>query len=105
MPVDGEIVEGESDIDEAMLTGESVPLHKKSGDAVYMGTIVVNGQLHITVTTPINQTKLAQIIEVVHDAQADKPPIQKMIDVVSSYFVGAILVIAAITFVWWYVST
>lgn len=105
IPVDGVISKGQSDIDEAMLTGESMPVAKHSDDEVYTGTIVINGNLQIRVTKTPDQTMLAKIIEVVNDAQAQKPPIQKLVDTISSYFVWGILVIAVITFIVWYTLT
>jgi Cu+-exporting ATPase len=97
IPVDGIIIKGESDIDEAMLTGESIPVSKKKKDEVYTGTLVINGTLHIQVTKESNQTMLAKIIDTVNDAQASKPPIQHLVDKISSYFVRVILLIAIIT--------
>ncbi|USN56798.1 MAG: hypothetical protein H6766_07470 [Candidatus Peribacteria bacterium] len=88
-----------------MLTGESIPVTKAVGDEVYTGTVVINGTFHIRVTTPANQTMLAKIIDVVNNAQANKPPIQKLVDTISSYFVWAILIVAVITFVVWYSVT
>lgn len=105
IPVDGVVLEWSSDVDEAMLTGESIPVTKAVGDEVYTGTVVINGTFHIRVTTPANQTMLAKIIDVVNNAQANKPPIQKLVDTISSYFVWAILIVAVITFVVWYSVT
>lgn len=105
IPVDGGIVSGTTDIDESMLTGESIPVSKKEGDDVYTWTVVINGHLHIEVTKTSDQTMLAKIIEVVNDAQANKPPIQKKVDTISSYFVWWILVVATITLFVWYATT
>ncbi|USN56809.1 MAG: HAD-IC family P-type ATPase [Candidatus Peribacteria bacterium] len=105
VPVDGTIIQGKSDIDEAMLTGESIPVTKSTDDEVYTGTIIINGTLHIHVTTASDQTMLAKIIDVVNTAQADKPPIQKLVDTISSYFVWGVLAVAVITFIAWYLST
>lgn len=99
IPVDGTISQGKSDIDEAMLTGESIPVSKQPGDEVYTGTMVINGNLHITVTKTSDETMLAKIISVVNDAQANKPPIQHLVDKIASAFVWIVLLIAAGTLI------
>ena len=102
IPVDGVIVEGRSAVDESMLTGESLPVEKKPGDAVIGATLNKLGLLKFEATKVGKQTALAQIIKLVEDAQGSKAPIQKLADQVSAVFVPAVLAIAAITFIGWY---
>ena len=102
IPVDSIVVEGLSAVDEAMLTGESMPVSKKTGDKVIGGTINKNGLLKIRADKIGANTVLAQIIRLVEDAQGSKAPIQRLADVVSAYFVPAVIVIAVITFLAWY---
>lgn len=102
VPVDGEIIEGNSSIDESMLTGENMPVNKQTGDEVFTGTIVQNGSLHIKVTKLQSETMLAKIVQTVNEAQNSKPPIQHLADKISGIFVPIILVIAISAFVGWY---
>lgn len=101
-PVDGVVVEGRSAADESMLTGESMPVEKGSGDAVIGATLNKQGRLVFEATKVGKATALAQIIRLVEDAQGSKPPIQKLADQISAVFVPAVIVIAALTFVLWY---
>jgi Cu+-exporting ATPase len=105
VPVDGVIVEGRSAIDESMLTGESLPVDKKVGDEVIGGTLNKFGTFTFRATKVGKDTALAQIIRVVEEAQARKAPIQRLADVVSAYFVPAVIAIALITFLGWYLGT
>lgn len=98
IPVDGSVVEGSCDVDEAMLTGESLPVSKEKDDEVYSGTIVNNGSLRICVSKTSDQTMLAGIMQSVRDAQASKPPIQHLVDKISRVFVPCILVIAVLAY-------
>ncbi|MFA6307281.1 MAG: heavy metal translocating P-type ATPase [Patescibacteria group bacterium] len=102
IPLDGEIVEGETSVDESMLTGESIPVDKKQGSLVYGATINNQGVIKVKVNKIGEDTVLAQIIKLVEDAQASKAPIQKLADKVSSIFVPAAIGIAIITFAIWY---
>lgn len=102
VPVDGEIVEGQSALDEAMLTGESIPVDKTIGDIVIGSTINKNGFLKIKATNVGKDTALAQIIKVVEEAQGSKAPIQRLADVISGIFVPIVVAIAIITFLVWY---
>ncbi|MGE7935031.1 heavy metal translocating P-type ATPase [Viridibacillus arvi] len=102
VPVDGEIVEGQSALDEAMLTGESIPVDKTVGDTVIGSTINKNGFLKIKATNVGKDTALAQIIKVVEEAQGSKAPIQRLADVISGIFVPIVVGIAIITFLVWY---
>jgi P-type Cu+ transporter len=105
IPVDGTIIDGESAIDESMITGESLPIDKKVGDSVIGGTINKFGTLTFTADKVGKETALAQIIKLVEDAQASKAPIQRLADFVAGYFVPAVIVISIITFIiWWLVS-
>ncbi len=103
IPVDGEIVEGESSIDESMITGESMPVDKTVGDIVVGATLNKSGTFTFRATKVGSETMLAQIIKLVEDAQGSKAPIQRVADLVSSYFVPIVLILAIITFVGWYV--
>ncbi|MCI1904388.1 MAG: heavy metal translocating P-type ATPase [Enterococcaceae bacterium] len=98
VPVDGIIMEGFSGIDESMLTGESLPKEKKTGDNVYGGTVNTNGRLIIRANKVGNETVLAQIIRMVEDAQGSKSPIQKIADRISAIFVPTVLGLALLTF-------
>ncbi len=100
-PVDGTVIEGASAADESMLTGESMPVAKKTGDQVFGATINKTGMLRFEATKVGKDTVLAQIIRLVQEAQASKAPIQNLADKVSSIFVPAVLSIAALTFVLW----
>ena len=105
IPVDGVIVEGESSIDESMVTGESIPVDKTVNFQVIGATINKSGSFIMKATKVGSETMLAQIIKLVEEAQGSKAPIQRMADTVSSYFVPTVLVIAILTFVGWVVLT
>jgi Cu+-exporting ATPase len=100
-PADGELMEGETHADESMLTGEALPVAKRSGDAVTGGSLNGEGSVHIRVRAVGAQSTLAQIIALVQDAQAGKAPVQRMVDKVAAVFVPAVLVIALITLAVW----
>ncbi len=101
VPVDGEVLSGESFVDESMLTGEALPIHKTSGAPVTGGTINGQGALQFRATRVGEHTALAQIMKMVESAQASKPPIQGLADRVVAVFVPVVLGIAALTFVLW----
>ena len=102
VPVDGEVIEGESQIDESMLTGESMPVDKQAGDAVTGGAINAHGVLVARTTAVGAETTLARIIRLVENAQAAKAPIQRLVDKVSAVFVPVVMGIALLTFIaWW----
>ncbi len=102
LPVDGEVIEGASAVDESMLTGESMPVAKGRGDAVYGATINTTGALQVRATAVGADSALARITKLVEFAQASKAPIQAMVDRVAAVFVPAVLVVAALTFVGWW---
>jgi Cu+-exporting ATPase len=102
IPVDGEIVEGRSTIDESMVTGESLPVTKESGDTVIGATINQTGAFRFRATRVGRDTMLSQIIKLVEQAQGSKAPIQRLADLAASYFVPAVIFIAIATFVAWY---
>jgi Cu+-exporting ATPase len=102
IPVDGTIIEGQSAIDESMLTGESVPVDKSVGDEVIGATLNKNGFLKIEATKVGKDTALAQIIKVVEEAQGSKAPIQRLADKISGVFVPVVVGIAVVTFLIWY---
>jgi len=102
IPVDGVIKEGFSAIDESMLTGESIPVDKKPGDRVIGATINKHGSFKFEATRVGKDTALAQIIKVVEEAQGSKAPIQRLADLISAYFVPAVIGIAMVTFASWY---
>ncbi|MBI4932922.1 MAG: heavy metal translocating P-type ATPase [Actinobacteria bacterium] len=103
VPVDGIIVEGRSTLDESMVTGESIPVTKSTGDIVIGATINQTGAFRFEATNVGADTMLAQIIRLVEQAQGSKAPIQRLADLVSSYFVPAVMFIAIATFVTWFV--
>jgi Cu+-exporting ATPase len=102
IPVDGIILEGETQVDESMLTGESLPIEKSPGHRVTGATINQSGTITIETTNTGNDTVLAGIIKMVEDAQADKAPIQRLADIASNVFVPVVVVIALATFSYWY---
>ncbi|MFH0804003.1 MAG: heavy metal translocating P-type ATPase [Candidatus Zambryskibacteria bacterium] len=101
IPVDGKIIEGDSEIDESMVTGESMPVHKKIGSAVIGSTINKFGTFTFQATKIGKDTVLSHIIKMVEEAQGSKAPIQRLADSVSSYFVPAVFIVAILTFVLW----
>ena len=103
VPVDGEIVDGRSSLDESMVTGESIPVTKDVGDLVIGATMNQTGAFRFRATKVGRDTVLAQIIRLVKEAQASKAPIQRLADKVSSYFVPTVVLIAIWSFVTWYV--
>ncbi|OLN29698.1 heavy metal translocating P-type ATPase [Desulfosporosinus metallidurans] len=104
IPVDGEIMEGQASIDEAMLTGESIPVDKKVGDPVIGATINRSGSIKVKTTKTGQDTVLSGIIKMVEDAQGVKPPIQRLADTISNYFVPTVVSISVITFLIWYLG-
>jgi Cu+-exporting ATPase len=102
IPVDGVVRQGYSSVDESMITGESIPVDKKAGDEVIGATINKTGSFQFEATRVGKDTTLARIIRLVDEAQGSKAPIQRLADVVASYFVPAVIGIALVTFVVWY---
>ena len=107
VPVDGVVVEGQSSIDEALLTGESLPVSKRPGDKVYTGTLNAQGMLRCRATGVGSDTALARIVQLVSDAQGSKAPIQRLADVIAGVFVPVVVVIALFTFAgwWWFTGS
>ena len=103
IPVDGVVVEGQSSVDESMITGESIPVEKHPDDEVIGATINTTGSFRFRATKVGKDTALANIIRMVQDAQGSKVPIQRVVDVVSSYFTPAVMILAVTGFVVWYV--
>src|SRR3989344_3435779 len=103
IPVDGKILEGESSIDESMVTGESIPVDKTKGDNVVGATLNKTGTFTYKATKVGSDTLLAQIIKLVEEAQASKAPIQRLADLISSYFVPIVIMLALFTFSVWYI--
>jgi Zn2+/Cd2+-exporting ATPase len=99
IPVDGNVVVGDSIVDQAPITGESVPVDKRAGDAVFSGTINGEGSLQIEATKNAGETMLAQIVRLVSEAQAQKAPSQRFVDVFARYYTPAVMALAALTFV------
>jgi P-type Cu+ transporter len=102
IPVDGVIMEGNSSIDESMVTGESIPIEKSKGDLVIGGTINKHGALTFKATKVGENTTLANIIRLIDDAQGKKAPIQRFADTIANYFVPTVIIIALLTFILWY---
>lgn len=103
IPVDGEILEGQSSVDESMITGESIPVDKTVGDSVVGSTFNRTGTFLFKATKIGSETMLAQIITLVQNAQGSKAPIQRVADTISSYFVPIVIMLAFATFAAWYV--
>jgi Cu+-exporting ATPase len=101
IPVDGDVAEGESAVDESMLTGESLPVEKRQGSPVYGGTINRSGAFRFRATRVGSEAVLQQMIEMVKQAQGSRAPVARLADVVSGYFTGAVLLAALITFAAW----
>jgi Cu+-exporting ATPase len=102
VPVDGVIVEGESAIDESVVTGESVPVDKRAGDDVIGSSINKTGAFTFRATKVGKETALAQIVRMVEQAQNSRPPIGRLVDVISSYFVPSVMIVAIVTFLAWF---
>jgi Cu+-exporting ATPase len=102
VPVDGEVIEGASAVDESMVTGESIPIEKKLGDEVIGATINKTGSFKFRATRVGKDTALANIIRMVKDAQGSKVPIQRIVDVVSGYFTPSVAILAILGFMVWY---
>ncbi|WP_404802399.1 heavy metal translocating P-type ATPase [Bacillus shivajii] len=102
VPVDGEVIEGRSAVDESMITGESIPIDKSQGDEVIGATINKNGLLKVKATKVGKDTALSQIVKIVEEAQGSKADIQRMVDKVSGIFVPVVVAFAILTFLTWY---
>ncbi|MEH1973058.1 MAG: heavy metal translocating P-type ATPase [Nostoc sp.] len=105
IPVDGEVIAGASTVDEAMVTGESLPVKKQPGDEVIGATINGAGAFQFRVTRVGNDTFLAQIVKLVQQAQGSKAPIQRLADQVTGWFVPAVIAVAIATFIIWFIFT
>lgn len=101
IPVDGQVVEGKSSIDESMITGEPIPVEKKSGDSVTGSTVNQSGSLVIRAEHVGSETLLSRIVHMVGEAQRSRAPIQRFADTVASYFVPVVILIAVLTFAIW----
>lgn len=104
IPVDGEVIEGRTSVDESMLTGESIPVEKYAGSKVVGASINKNGTIRFKATKVGKDTTLAQIIKLVEDAQGSKAPIAKLADIIAGYFVPVVIAIAVLAGVAWYIS-
>ena len=102
IPVDGRVHEGRSAVDESMVTGESIPVEKAPGDEVVGGTMNASGVIHFTAQRVGSEMVLSRIVQMVRDAQGAKPPIQKVVDVVASYFVPTVMIVSVVSFAVWY---
>lgn len=101
VPVDGTILEGEPDVDESMMTGEPLPVTKRTDDQLWWGTIVTNTTVILQATAVGSETVLSKIIEMVEQAQASKPAIQRLVDVIMRYFIPSVLIIALLAGLFW----
>ncbi len=105
IPVDGQVLDGSSAVDESMLTGESVPVDKKPGDQVAGGTVNAQGVLTLEATAIGSDTALAQIVRLVEEAQGTQAPVQRLADRISGVFVPVVVLIAVVTFLgWWMIG-
>lgn len=102
IPVDGTVIDGESSVDESLLSGESVPVRKQAGDMLSAGTVNLNNALKVKVTATLRNTSLGKIISLVEEAQASKAPIQCIADQIVPWFVAITLMLASFTFIYWY---
>ena len=102
IPTDGVVIEGQSSVDEAMLTGEPLPVLRRPGDEVIGGTVNQDGRLVVRVTKLGSESALGQIVRLVENAQSSKPPVQKLADRIAAVFVPTVLVIAVVTGAGWY---
>jgi len=102
IPVDGEVVSGESAVDESLVTGESIPREKVQGAQVTGGTVNIGGVLRVRATRVGRNTTLAQIVKLVEDAQSTKAPIERLADTVAGYFVPAVMTVAIAAFLFWF---
>lgn len=102
VPIDGQVINGQSLVDESLLTGESMPIEKETGYFVYAGTMNQNGVLTVKVTKRNSETSLSQIIRIVEEAQSSKAPIQHIADKITGVFVPIVIMIALVTFIAWY---
>jgi Cu+-exporting ATPase len=105
IPVDGLVIDGASSLDESLLTGESLPVVKRSGDRVHAGSQNLDGLLHVRAESVGAQTQLMEIVRLTEAAQGSKAPIQKLADQISGIFVPAVIGIAALTFLGWWLAT
>ncbi len=105
IPVDGEVVEGNTNVDESLISGESLPCEKKLGDEVIAGSINVSGVIKVKMTKENDDTVVSKIIKLVEDAQLKKAPIAKIADAVSGYFVPVVITIAILSALIWFVKT
>jgi Cu2+-exporting ATPase len=103
IPVDGQVIEGISFVDESMISGEPIPVEKKSGDELFAGTINQNGSLQLQATAVGSETILSQIIQRVQEAQGSKAPVQKLVDKIAGIFVPTVMGISVLTFILWMV--
>ncbi|NND60743.1 MAG: copper-translocating P-type ATPase [Gammaproteobacteria bacterium] len=101
IPVDGNLIEGNSSVDESMISGEPIPVEKRPGDAVIGGTVNGTGSLVIEVTQVGDDTLLSQIVRMVTEAQRSRAPIQRLVDLVASWFVPSVIIAAVLTFLVW----
>lgn len=104
MPVDGVVVEGRTSVDESMLTGESIPVEKESGDEVIGASINKNGSIDYRATRVGSDTTLSQIIKLVEDAQGSKAPIARMADIITGYFVPIVIALAVLAGIAWLIA-
>ncbi len=102
IPVDGTVIEGASSIDESMITGESIPVDKKTGDRAIGSTINKSGSFLLKATSIGSDTMLSRIVKMVAESQSSRAPIQRLADAVSAYFVPIVLMLAVATFVFWF---
>jgi len=102
IPMDGEVINGQTMINESMISGESIPAEKKYGDNVYAGTININSVIQIKVNKKHSDTVLSKIIDIVQDAQLSKPPIQQIADRFTAFFIPFVLILGLMTFLLWY---
>ncbi|MFN3504981.1 MAG: heavy metal translocating P-type ATPase [Caldimicrobium sp.] len=105
VPLDSELIEGKLEVDEALVTGESAPLFKKEGDKLISGSVIISGFAKVKVLATLEKSYISMLLKMVEEAISRKPPLQRIVDKVSHYFVQVIIILSVLVFVIWYQKT